>query len=184
MPPALDPTLFSTEKACEAFPCPRVPPNGWFMNCSQRHGVHQLCSWLQLLSSEDLWVSRRSGSGAGRRPTRWGVELPLPETLHWKLQWAGGREGEVGDNGSGAKVQAAALGGMGKGQAPAGPWTGQGEPRQVEGRGGSGVRMQFPSLCHELCLAAGVQKQQHQSGGSPVGAELQRPGQCRDRKFQ
>lgn len=135
-------------------------------------------------------AQRISGSPAGLdqvrggRPTRWGVELPLPETLHWKLQWAGGWEGEVGDKGSGAKVQAAALGGMGKGQAPAGPWTGQGEPRQVEGHGGSGVRTQFPSLRHELCLAAGVQKQQHQSGGSPVGAELRRPGQCRDRKFQ
>lgn len=82
---------------------------------------------------------------------------------------AGGWGGEVGDSGSGAKVQAAAPGGMGKGQAPAGPQTGQGEPRQVEGHGGSGVRTQFPSLCHELRLAAGVQNQQHQSGGSPEG---------------
>lgn len=151
------------------FPCPRVPPNGRFMNCSPEAlftSSPVSCSFCKRM----LGLSW-SGPGAERRPARWGLELPLD----LKLRWAGtsGRRLEMTGLALRSRLQP---GRAGKRQVPAGQGRGRVNPdtwRAWRLRGQDTA----PELVSEPRSAAGVQSHRASERGSPVGAERREPRQ-------
>lgn len=91
--------LFSIEKACEVFPCPRVPPNGCFVNCSpDARSLQAFLSALAFQPSRSPWGALRlclalccppQGSGGD---TQVATRQPLLPSCCESVEmgWAGG----------------------------------------------------------------------------------------------